>query len=297
MSKGAWSVLVYPESADIRACVDLFVGTGAEYSYILHDKDRGKDGNPKKPHYHLTLGWVTGCPGFGKLRQMCKACGAVALSEQACTVHDGEACEEYELHKNAPDKYQYSEDERVRSDAFYMGDYVTADEKRTRRRAEKKKAAQSDLAAFMGQIMDIVREHELLDLAAVAQYCAAVEGFDMGMFWENSARIKAYCDSVRGMYYADYKQRYEDKCAENSRLVREKVDSVKAFNEVHRQCMELAGELYECKRLLHSLAAAGYDISPAWWEIDLTAAEWERYFTNDGNERKAKEYKEGWKDE
>lgn len=297
MAKGAWSVIVYPESADIMTCVDFFEGSGAEYSYILHDKDTDKDGNLKKAHYHLTLGWTKNFPCFGKLRQMCKACGAVAVNEKECTVHDGEECEKYELHENAPDKYQYSANDRVRSAGFYMDDYIREDDKRERRRAEKKKAAQSDLAAFMGQIMDIVREHELLDLAAVAQYCAAVEGFDMGAFWENSARIKAYCDSVRGMYYTDYKKRYEDACAEKSRYLHLAQITERSYNELYKEFMGIAGELYDCKRLLHSLAASGYDIAPAWWEIDLTAAEWERYFVNDGNERKAKDYKEGWKDE
>lgn len=302
MAKGAWSVIVYPDAADFTsmdAIVAAFAAAGADYSYILHDRDVKSDGTPKKPHYHLTLGWRKNWLDFGELSALCKSIGNVfaPLREQECIVHDAEACERYELHLDDESKAQYDASARVRSEKFYFRAYERKDDLREKARADKKKSAQSDLAVFMGQIMDIVREHELFDLAAVAQYCAAVPGFDMGMFWEQSVRVKAYCDSVRNMYYNDYKKRYEDKCAENSRLVREKIDSAKTYNEAHRQCMELAGQLYDCKRLLHSLAASGYDIAPAWWEIDLTAAEWERYFTNSGNEHKACEYKDGWNDD
>lgn len=282
MSKGAWSVLVYPESADIRACVDLFVGTGAEYSYILHDKDKDKDGNPKKPHYHLTLGWMTGCPGFGKLRQMCKACGAVAVSEQACTVHDGEACEEYELHKNAPDKYQYSEDERVRSDAFYMGDYITADEKRTRRRADKKKAAKSDLAAFMASIMEIVSEQELDDFAALAQYCNSSGAVDMGMFWENSVRVKAYVDSARYMNAQSARMELET-MTKKAKQQQHAADQYAAQADHYRDALHQACE--ELERLQRSVLTywerVHGDTACAIWEVDYSKPFWEEWLKNE----------------
>lgn len=301
MAKGAWSVIVYPDAAEFTsmdAIVAAFAAAGADYSYILHDKDVKADGTPKKSHYHLTLGWRKNWLDFGELSALCKSIGNVfaPLREQECIVHDADACERYELHLDDKSKAQYDASARVRSEKFYFRAYERKDDLREKARADKKKSAQSDLAAFMAQIMEIVREHELLDLAAVAQYCAALPGFDMGMFWEQSMRVKAYCDSVRGMYYADYKKRYEDARAEKSRYLHLEQSTEKSYNELYKEFMGIAGELYDCKRLLHSLAASGYDIAPAWWEIDLTAAEWERYFVNDGNEHKAREYKDGWQD-
>lgn len=302
MAKGAWSIIVYPDSVDftsIDAIVAAFAAAGADYSYILHDRDVKADGTLKKPHYHLTLGWRKNWLDFGELSALCKSIGNVfaPLREQECIVHDAEACERYELHLDDQNKAQYDASERVRSEKFYFKAYERKDDLRERARADKKKSAQGELASFMAQIMEIVREHELLDLASVAQYCAALPGFDMGMFWEQSIRVKAYCDSVRGMYYADYKKRYEDACAEKSQYLHLAQSTEKNYKELYKEFMNIAGELYDCKRLLHSLAASGYDIAPAWWEIDLTAAEWERYFVDYGNERKAKDYKEGWKDE
>ena len=107
------------------------------------------------------------------------------------------------FHLDDPGKAQYNASARVRSPKFYFKAYEKKDELREKARADKKKACQGDLAAFMGAIMDIVREkqNEFLDSAASAQYCAALNGFSPTWGCSGSrARIKAYCDSVRGMH-------------------------------------------------------------------------------------------------
>lgn len=295
MAKGAWSVIVYPDATDFTsmdAIVAAFAATGADYSYILHDKDVNADGAPKKPHYHLTLGWRKNWLDFGELSALCASIGKVfaPLKEHECEVHDGEACERYELHLDDPGKAQYDASARVRSPKFYFRAYEKKDELREKARADKKKACQGDLATFMGSIMDIVREHDFLDLAAVAQYCAALDGFDMGMFWEQSARIKAYCDSVRGMHYNDYKMKYEDACAEKSRAIHMMQDVKQSNKELRAELRAVCGELYDMKRMLADMARAGYDIAPAWYEIDLTADEWAAYFAD--HPERLEEYKQ-----
>ena len=48
--------------------------------------------------------------------------------------------------------------------------------------------------------------------------------------------------------------------------------------------------LYDMKRMLADMARAGYDIAPAWYEIDLTADEWAVYFTD--HPERLEEYKQ-----
>lgn len=272
---------MYPESADIQACVDLFVGTGAEYSYILHDRDVHADGTPKKPHYHLTLGWVKGCPGFGKLRQMCKACGAVAVSEQKCMVHDGDALEDYETHKNDPDKAQYSPEERVRSDAFYMGDYVTADEKRNAKRAEKKKAQQSDLAAFMASIMEIVRVQQIEEFSTLAQYCLA-NGVDMGLFWENAHKVKLYVDSVRYENAQTARMEMETWKHKAEQWQHDADEMREHMKDMRNSLFEACDELERLQRAIKDYCDERCpDVFPTLWEIDYNKPFWREWLENE----------------
>lgn len=116
MAKGAYSVLAYPESSDIQKILDSILASGAEYSYILHDKDtwdedgedkqgnKHKAGELKKPHYHILIGWETGFPqNFKKWKtEFCEPLGIVAPSKKQCLVRNPQKAYDYLIHKDAP---------------------------------------------------------------------------------------------------------------------------------------------------------------------------------------------------
>ena len=80
MSKGMYSFIAYPESADIDRITETLTGAGAEWAWILHDKDKDKDGNPKKPHWHILAGWENHFPTWRDFKRMIKEVGAVRVS-------------------------------------------------------------------------------------------------------------------------------------------------------------------------------------------------------------------------
>ena len=66
------ALVCYPESipneADLFSEIEKSISVG--FKYILHDKDKTKDGKLKKPHYHLLFqGILTQAEWKGKMRK------------------------------------------------------------------------------------------------------------------------------------------------------------------------------------------------------------------------------------
>ena len=113
MAKGAYFFISYPESSDINRICEVLQGAGAEYAYILHDKDiwdddgedkqgnKHKAGDTKKPHYHILAGWDKGFPSWKTFKFLADSCGAVAISKDRCLVKDIFKCYDYMYHKGA----------------------------------------------------------------------------------------------------------------------------------------------------------------------------------------------------
>lgn len=116
MAKGAYMVIGYPEdpSFNLENALSAILASGAEYSYILHDKDtydkdfqdddgtEHKAGDLKKPHYHIFIGWERGFPSdFKRWKEdFCKPNGLVAPSKKKCIIHNPIKAYEYMIHKN-----------------------------------------------------------------------------------------------------------------------------------------------------------------------------------------------------
>lgn len=73
-----------------------------DYAYIIHDKDVDKDGNPKKPHYHLYVR-MHNKYDFKYVAQWFN------IPENFISDIKGHWVDalKYAIHQNAPDKYQY----------------------------------------------------------------------------------------------------------------------------------------------------------------------------------------------
>lgn len=96
MAKGAYTVICYPEDLErdhkcfepdpehpeVYSVLGSALALGAQYAFILHDKDRYekddpkgeyKKGDLKKAHYHLILGWETHFPKWADFVEWQKA--------------------------------------------------------------------------------------------------------------------------------------------------------------------------------------------------------------------------------
>ena len=114
MAKGMYSFVAYPESNDITHICEVLAGAGAEYAYILHDKDTydsdktdpdgtvHKAGDLKKPHWHILAGWRKGFPDWKKFKtEIIPELGSVvAPSKSKCLVKDCQGAYDYLTHRN-----------------------------------------------------------------------------------------------------------------------------------------------------------------------------------------------------
>ena len=81
------------------------------YAFILHDRDINEQGEPKTPHIHLTME----IPHAKRLSTILKDVASftlvnpLAVSIDKCSNLD--ASIQYLIHKNNPEKYQYSKDD------------------------------------------------------------------------------------------------------------------------------------------------------------------------------------------
>lgn len=110
MAKGMYMFIAYKESCDFQGLLDNLGVMGAEYAYILHDKDvwekdtevngtLHKAGEPKKAHYHILAGWVNHFPDWKTFKTMVRTYGAVAPSKKECLVRDPYRAYSYLTHE------------------------------------------------------------------------------------------------------------------------------------------------------------------------------------------------------
>lgn len=155
MSKGVYSIIAYPESCDIKALCDICVGMGAEYEYILHDRDA------KKEHYHFLCGWQSHFPEWATFKRAVTSVGGVAISLRDCLVADVSKIEEYLVHKNDPHKFQYSPWYIVSSEGWDASAYETANAKRERERELKK----ADKVELTFQVISLIEKFDILEIS------------------------------------------------------------------------------------------------------------------------------------
>lgn len=103
-----WMTIVYPESApdnwqDILSelCIPAIISP-------LHDKDIDPTGEPKKAHYHVML-MFAGVKTLDQVTELVKKFGGI----QPRSVSNAQSMARYFIHKDNPDKYQYSPDHIV----------------------------------------------------------------------------------------------------------------------------------------------------------------------------------------
>lgn len=129
-------ILLYPESSelacDFKKLEELCKLQSIEYCFILHDKCKKEGTNElKKSHVHVYL-------KFANQRHFTEISKVFGCSENAVSKSHGsyDDCILYATHKNAPEKYQYNDDEVVAN-----FDYTSRCEKILANKTKKQKKA------------------------------------------------------------------------------------------------------------------------------------------------------------
>lgn len=210
MSKGAYSVVSYPDSSNIDEVLLRLRAAGASCMWIMHDKDVDEDGKEKKHHWHIACGWETGFPNWKKFIELKKTIDAECYTGESkklsvfakmipekCLVHDAELLEQYFLHTDpksvAEGKHRYNDDELFKDDDWLGAVYNSAEFRREKRSRFKKAEKASDFAA----IVSFIKSNHIDEWCILVDRLAAESPDLLKACVSNAYSIKAYLDSYR----------------------------------------------------------------------------------------------------
>lgn len=145
MAKGAYTFEAYPESSNIEEIKEFLDSANWDYEISpLHDKDSKEDGTPKKPHYHIIVGFRRKVPEYKDFKSHIKEYGGVVPPYNLCIVHDIEVLDKYLYHdencESAEGKAFYNEEDVFRSETWDISAYITYTDKREKKSENAKKA-------------------------------------------------------------------------------------------------------------------------------------------------------------
>ena len=173
-----WTFIVYPESAPEhwREILDKTYLRWIESP--LHDKDVNEDGEIKKPHWHILLsfeGPVT-----------LKAVEKIALQlncPEPRKVGSGKGLVRYMIHKDNPEKFQYSIDEIVAHNGADVASYF--------------EMTHTNKLVLMKEIVNFIVKNEIDNYADFLMVCIAKsdEWFDIAINY-NTLAINKCIDAV-----------------------------------------------------------------------------------------------------
>lgn len=96
-----YTMILYPDDFDHVVAMDVLKSSGYQYSAILHDHDVDKEGNPKKPHFHVIV-----C--FPRQKDLNALCNELCIKANYVEpVRNRQYAERYHIHADDPDQYQY----------------------------------------------------------------------------------------------------------------------------------------------------------------------------------------------
>lgn len=181
MLKGRyWAFVMYPESMPFN-WYDLLQETGLPIAISpLHDKDLNPDNEPKKPHYHVICYYENTTTKKNVQENVCsKVNGTIPIKLESLR-----GMYRYHLHLDNPEKYQYSDKDRIFINNFDVD------------RVESLTSTEIDKILFELQqiILDkkIVEYGDLMDL---------LHNSDMVNYWSvarnHTIFLKNYIDSRR----------------------------------------------------------------------------------------------------
>lgn len=209
-----FTLVCYPESCNIEQSLQelCFKHNVRDYAYILHNKDKDKDGNLKKEHYHVVIMLEFKDPNHSKPEQqeisklfglIGGQCGQCARSEKNTLL--------YLVHANDKDKYQYETQEIV-----YYADMLSTIFSRALN--EREKNENNTFENVLEEVLVYIENYkDMLSWFNVLQYlrkkkiltkCVAYMGILKDYVREHNVRISL--DAINRERTLDLLQKYED---------------------------------------------------------------------------------------
>ena len=112
-----WTFLIYPDSAP-DSWIDILTSTGLPISISpLHDKDKDLD-VIKKPHYHVLACW-DGPTTYNCVKNLTDSLNS-PIPQAVMSVR---GAYRYQCHLDNPEKFQYSNNERILLNGFDIFNY------------------------------------------------------------------------------------------------------------------------------------------------------------------------------
>lgn len=152
----SWCFVMYPESAP-ENWQEIIADYGAAFAVSpLHDKDVNSDGEPKKPHYHVTLAHQNK-KSFAQVSELTAKLNATIPQKVANMVGNIR----YMIHKDNPEKAQYEKSDIITGCGFDIENFLsrTKTESRTIMREIYAFIRESDINEFC-DLMDYAFDNE-----------------------------------------------------------------------------------------------------------------------------------------
>lgn len=212
-------LLLYPDSESYDCGKVLeYMRMNYETAYILHDKDRWtkedeqenpehKDGELKKPHYHVVLRWVGKSARYrGGLAK------ELNIPKEACEPILAEDCDGallYLVHAGEKEKYQYTLEEVKGSLKSKLSDLLNFSQE------EKPEGEQlQDIMCFILQEQNKLYTHELIEYCIVSKYLKAYRKYSYQIhrvldehnnrcYYAEMARLKKIRNDKLTTHFAD----------------------------------------------------------------------------------------------
>jgi len=136
----------------------------AEWAYILHDKDTNEDGTLKEPHWHIEMRLTRG----RRLSDIASWFGLPVKYIQTSKSGKFEPMLQYLIHENAPEKYQYKEEE-VTANFDYL------ERMKIIRKELAKKEVQKAKENRINEILEMIRngtirDYNINDFVSIREY-------------------------------------------------------------------------------------------------------------------------------
>lgn len=170
-----WMSILYPESAPpdwkerlSSECVPAIVSP-------LHDKDTNPDNTPKKAHYHIML-MFNGVKTQQQVFELCQRFGGITPQP----VQNAQSMARYFIHKDNPEKYQYSENEIINFSGADWSELV----KTTRDRYQA-----------LNEIVEFIQDKRMFSYSDLVNYCRLNNTRWFEVCCDNTIFLRSYCKS------------------------------------------------------------------------------------------------------
>lgn len=153
-------LVCYPESIPNLESFfsELEKNVGVGFKAILHDKDKNKDGELKKPHYHILFQGVLSSVEWKRVY-------ALSAVKHHVDFYTADDAEKYLTHEGKTDKFHYSSDDVITSKTW---DVDTWEDILEKEKELKEKSEDADNTLF--EIIQAIEENNISNIRQLTKW-------------------------------------------------------------------------------------------------------------------------------